>query len=142
MYGMEICDDPFDPHRELGKTDPITEIHIRMEFGNRFVYLKTRAPTLEEFHTLLSIKMTNEAHWDPSKVGRRQLLWEEEERRALIGNVRIDPHTISRMWPEQPQLKMDESEFDICSHHVQPSTAKGRYNSKTSSISASHIMLQ
>jgi hypothetical protein len=113
MHGMEICNDPSDPHRELGISGPITDIHIPMAFGNSFVYLTTRAPTLEEIRTLPSIKMTNEAPWDPSKVGKRQLWWEEEEQRALIGNVKSDPHTISGMPPEQAQLKMNESEYDI-----------------------------
>jgi hypothetical protein len=37
MYGMEICDDPFDPHRELAITDPVTDTHIPMDFGHSFV---------------------------------------------------------------------------------------------------------
>jgi hypothetical protein len=93
---MEICNDPFDPHRDLGITDPVTNIHIPMEFGNSFVYLKTRAPSLEEIRTHEPVEMTSDAPWDSSKVGKRQLSWEEEERKALIGNVKIDPYTISQ----------------------------------------------
>jgi hypothetical protein len=63
--------------------------------------------------TIEPLEMTSEAPWDPSKVSKHQLLWEEEERKALIGNVKIDQHTISRERLEEPQLKMDESEFDI-----------------------------
>jgi hypothetical protein len=38
MHGLEICNDPFDPHRELGITDPVTELFIPTELGNSFVY--------------------------------------------------------------------------------------------------------
>jgi hypothetical protein len=113
MHGMEICNDPFNSHCELGITDPVTDMHIPMEFGNSFVFFKTRAPSLEEIRTIALIEMTSNMPWDPLKVGKRQLLWEEEERKALIGNVKIDPHTISQERQEEPQLKMDESEFDI-----------------------------
>jgi hypothetical protein len=113
MHGLEICNDTFDPHCELGITDPVTELFVPTELGNSFVYLTTRAPTIEELWTIEPLEMTSQAPWDPSKVGKHQLLWEEEERKALIGNVKIDQHTISRERPEEPQLKMDQSEFDI-----------------------------
>jgi hypothetical protein len=102
-----------DLHREVGITDPITEMFIPIEFGNGFVYITTRAPTIEELWTIEPLKMTSAAPWDPLKVGKRQLSWEEEGRKAFIGNVKIDAYTISSNRPEQLQLKMDESEFDI-----------------------------
>jgi hypothetical protein len=79
MHGIEICDDPFNPNRKIGIKDPVNDIEIPMEFGNSFVYLTTRAPTLEEICNIPPIEMTSDAPWDPSKVGRRQLSWEEEE---------------------------------------------------------------
>jgi hypothetical protein len=68
---------------------------------------------MEEIHNQPHIQMTNEAPWDPSSVGRRQLSWEEEERASLTSSVQINQHTISATRPEQPQLQMDESEYDI-----------------------------
>jgi hypothetical protein len=52
-----------------------------------------------------SIKMTNEAPWNPSTVGC--------EKRALIGNVKIDAITINCERPDEPQLQMHEAEYDI-----------------------------
>jgi hypothetical protein len=106
MHGIEICDDPFDPNRKIGIKDPVNEIEIPMEFGNSFVYMTTRAPTLEEIRNIPPIEMTSDAPWDPLKVGRRQLSWEEEERQALISNISINAYTTSRTRPEEPQLHM------------------------------------
>jgi hypothetical protein len=113
MHGIEICDDPFDPNRKIGIKDPVNDIEIPMEFGNSFVYLTTQAPTLEEIHNIPPIEMTSDAPWNPLKVGRRQLLWEEEEQQALISSISINEYTTSRTRPEEPQLHMDECKYDI-----------------------------
>ena len=113
MHGIDLCDNPFDTQRRLGLWDPITEIEIEMDFSNSFVFLITRAPTLDEIRLHKHIEMTNEAPWNPATAGRSQLSWEEEERRALIGSVRIDEQTINGTRPEEPQLKLDEAEYDI-----------------------------
>jgi hypothetical protein len=113
MYGIELCDDPFDPNRTLGIRDPITDTAIPMDFENSFVYLTTRAPTLDEIRTLPTVVMTDEAPWVPSKAGRVQLSWEEEEKKALISNVKIDAHTVNCIRPDEPQLHLDEAEYDI-----------------------------
>jgi hypothetical protein len=113
MHGIDLCDDPFDPHRTIGMWDPTTEINIPMDFAQSFVYLTTRAPTMDEIRTLPSIEMTSDAPWIPSKLGQAQLSWEEEERRAIIGNVTIDEYTISCTRPDEPQLRLDEAEYDI-----------------------------
>jgi hypothetical protein len=48
MHGIELCNNPFDPHRALGIKDARTEFHIPLTFGQSFVYCQTRAPTPEE----------------------------------------------------------------------------------------------
>jgi hypothetical protein len=63
------CDDSFDL---------LTELRIPMDFKNSFVFLTT-TPTQARINSHPSIEMTNDAPWDPSTVGRKQLLWEEEE---------------------------------------------------------------
>jgi hypothetical protein len=113
MHGIEICDDPFDPNQKIGIKDPFNDIEIPMEFGSSFVYLTTQAPTVEEIRNILPIEMTSDAPWDPLKVGQSQLLWEEEERQALISSISIIKHTTSQTRPEEPQLHMDECEYDI-----------------------------
>jgi hypothetical protein len=113
MHGIEICDDPFDSNRKIWIKDPVNEIEIPMEFGNNFVYLTTQAPSLEEIRNIPPIEMTSDAPWDPLKVGQRQLLWEEEERQALISSISINEYTTSHTRLEEPQLHMDECEYDI-----------------------------
>jgi hypothetical protein len=71
MHGIEICDNPFDPHRKIGIKDPVNDIEIPMEFGNSFVYLTTRAPTLQEIRNIPPIEMTSDAPWNPSKIVHR-----------------------------------------------------------------------
>jgi hypothetical protein len=48
MHRIELCDDPFDPTRQLGVTDPFTKMHMPMEFQGNVVYFCSRAPTEEE----------------------------------------------------------------------------------------------
>ena len=66
MHGIEIWDNPFDTSKPLGITDPLTNTYIPMEFGNSFVFLKTRAPALDEVRNMATIEMTSEAPWDRS----------------------------------------------------------------------------
>jgi hypothetical protein len=113
MNGIELCDDPFDPNRTLGIKDPLTDTNIPMDFENSFVYMTTRASTLDKIRTLLTVVMTDEAPWVPSKAGRKQLSCEEEEKRALIGNVKINEYTVNCTRPDEPQLHLDEAEYDI-----------------------------
>jgi hypothetical protein len=101
MHGIELCKDPFDPHRALGITDAQTEFHIPLVFGQSFVYFQTRAPTLEEIQDLPHIEMTSELPWDPASIGLRPLTREEEEKKKLISSVKIDAITIKRR-PEEP----------------------------------------
>jgi hypothetical protein len=126
MHGIELCDDPFDIHRKLGFWDPITEYDIEMDFSNSFVYLTTRAPTLDEIRLHKQIEMTNAAPWNPATAGRSHLSWEEEERRALIGSVKIDAHTINCKRPDEPQLHMDEANTTSYYLHAQRFIASGQ----------------
>ena len=68
-FGISLCDDPYDPHRELGLYDPQTDTAIPFTHKDSAVGLKTRSPTPEEIdqcrpHIILS----DEAPWDPSKM--------------------------------------------------------------------------
>ena len=62
---------------------------------------------------MTTIDMTSDAPWDPSTIGSHQQSREEEEYKALVASVRIDTHTVTRNRPEEPQLPMDEAEYDI-----------------------------
>jgi hypothetical protein len=113
MHGIELCDNPFDPTRALGFVDPFSETNVPMEFGRSVVSFKSWAPTKEEICTLAQVEMTSEERWDPSKVGQRHRLREEEEQRKLIASFHADLHTISVERPEEPQLNFGEAEYDI-----------------------------
>jgi hypothetical protein len=111
-HGIELCDGPFDSHGQLGITDPLTELTIPMDFKNSFVFLMTQAPTLAEINSHPYIEMADDAPWDPLTVGRKQLLWEEEQQ-AIIGSVTINDCMINCTMPEEPQLHLDGTKYDI-----------------------------
>ena len=64
VHGIEISDNPFDKAKPLGIRDETQEIHIPMAFGNSFVSLKTRAPSMDEIKNNRVIEMTSEASWN------------------------------------------------------------------------------
>jgi hypothetical protein len=113
MHGIELCDDPFDPMRQLGVTDPFTETHVPMEFQGNVVYFCSRAPTEEEIRTLANVELTSDKWWDPSTVGRRHWWREEEEHQKIIASVQVDPQMISAEWPREPQLQYSKAEYDF-----------------------------
>jgi hypothetical protein len=84
MNGIELCDNPFNTNQRLANQDHLTDIEIPTEFANSFVFFKTRAQSLDEIQTCPSMAMTDEAPWNPLKARHAPLLWEEEERQALV----------------------------------------------------------
>ena len=112
-HGIELNDNPFDTREQLGFKDPITEQEIPMALHNSFVYLTTRAPTMEEINNNPSIEMTAESPWDPTMVRIPDLSREEEERRRMVAGIQLDNLAIEAGRPEEPQLHFGESEFDL-----------------------------
>ena len=113
MRGIELCDDPFDPTRELGVRDPFTETHVPMEFKSNVVYFYSRAPTEEEIRTLANVEWTSDERWDPFTVGKRHRSREEEEHQKIVASVQVDPQTISAEGLREPQLQYGEAEYDL-----------------------------
>ena len=64
-YGVAICDDPTDPHRELGFHLGDDEI-LPLEMRGSTCGMTTRAPTNNELETCRNIYMSDEQHWDPN----------------------------------------------------------------------------
>ena len=65
-YGISFCDDPRDPHRQLGIYDPVTDTNIPMRMNGSFASMDTRCPTEEELETCTKIYLSDEEHWNPS----------------------------------------------------------------------------
>ena len=69
-FGISWCDDPWDPHHNLGMTlsDPALEIPFDM-VGSTVSFI-TRTPTEQEYKDLFKSRviLTNEMTWDPTKL--------------------------------------------------------------------------
>jgi hypothetical protein len=88
-HGIQLCDDPWDPHQSLSIQDPETGTEVPLEYGASIVFANTRAPTLEELQSnLLTIVMTGEV-WNPSEEGSTPKSRELEERASLIASVHL-----------------------------------------------------
>lgn len=69
IFGISLCDDPFDPHRDLSIYDPHTDIYIPLSMSATTVMLTTRAPTQDEIqHCTRTIIMCDDTEWDPHNV--------------------------------------------------------------------------
>ena len=66
-YGIPICDDPMDPHRELGMNID-DDLFIPLVMNGSTCGLTTRCPTDDELHTCRIFTLSNEQHWDPTDV--------------------------------------------------------------------------
>ena len=66
-YGIGVCDDPTDPHRELGIYVDDDDI-IPLSMSGSTCGLTSRAPTDEELHTCKTLTMCDEQHWDPTEA--------------------------------------------------------------------------
>jgi Reverse transcriptase (RNA-dependent DNA polymerase) len=68
VTGIQICDDPFDPHRHLGIHDPATGISIPLEMSGSFAALVTRLPSLHEIEHCRRIILSSPQPWDPERL--------------------------------------------------------------------------
>jgi hypothetical protein len=78
-FGIQICDDPFDPHRKLGIYDPVMNTHICMQMHGSITYLMIRVPTWQELRDCPQFIMTNDDDWDPSTLHLSFKLKDEEK---------------------------------------------------------------
>ena len=66
-FGIQICDDPMDPHRELGITMD-DEYFIPMSMDGTTCGFVSRCPTVEELESSRTFILSDEQHWDPHHV--------------------------------------------------------------------------
>ena len=65
-FGVSLCDDPSDPHRDLGIYDSDSGLFFPMTMQGSFCTLLTRCPTLDELEHCRHVILSDEHHWDPS----------------------------------------------------------------------------
>ena len=85
-FGIDLCDDPYDPHRSLRLLDNDTGITIPFVTKGSTVLFCTHAPSQTELDTCLHVVLTNDAPWDPQNLElmppSRSL--EEEEQNRIV----------------------------------------------------------
>jgi len=64
--GIVLSDDPFDTGRAFGITDPESGAVVPFTMQGSFAGVRTRVPTLIEYHESPRIVMTSDAVWDPN----------------------------------------------------------------------------
>ena len=69
-FGISWCDDPWDPHRDLGMILSKPALEIPFDMIGSTVSFTTRTPTEQEYKDLFKsrIVLTNEMTWDPNKL--------------------------------------------------------------------------
>ena len=65
-FGVSLCDDPTDPHRDLGIYDEVSDTFIPMVMNGSFCSLLTRCPTKEEMDQCRKVYLSSEEMWDPN----------------------------------------------------------------------------
>jgi hypothetical protein len=59
-YGLLVCDDPTDPHRELGFVDPVTNISVPFKMKGSVAMFLTCTPTIDEIDSCDKVIMCSE----------------------------------------------------------------------------------
>jgi hypothetical protein len=108
---LSVCDDLFDPNRELGFYDPVSDMSVPLEMDSVAV-LKTRVPSINEVHSCPHIVMTSDAEWDPKSFSGCMLTQEEKEQMHITAGVKVSDVNIDA-YPNQPQFISDTSESDV-----------------------------
>ena len=66
-YGIQLCDDPIDPHRKLG-IHPIDDCFIDLHMNGSTCGFLMQYPTDENLANCRHITMSDEENWDPSTI--------------------------------------------------------------------------
>jgi Reverse transcriptase (RNA-dependent DNA polymerase) len=68
ITGVQICDDPFDPHRSLGIFDPVTDISVPLDMFGSFAGVETRLPSPQEVNECRKLPLSSNQQWDPQST--------------------------------------------------------------------------
>ena len=86
--GIQLCDDPFDPFRNISIYDPVNDLTIPLHMNGTICYLNTRVPTPQELKDCPHIVMTSDLPWDPSVLDTTFAPKEEEHLFRGIREIR------------------------------------------------------
>ena len=67
-FGISLCDDPTDTHRDLGIYDPSSDLMIPMTMKGSICSLMTRCPTYDELDNCTHIFLSDEHNWSTDAV--------------------------------------------------------------------------
>ena len=67
-FGINLCDDPYDPNRGLRMVDPDNGLHLPFMMKGTIIYLDSRFPTQEEFDNCQHITLTHDKPWNPQNI--------------------------------------------------------------------------
>jgi hypothetical protein len=112
VFGISLCDDPFDPYRKLEIRDPETGMVIPLSMHGKTCYFDSRVPSKFELDNCPHIVMTNNEMWDPANLRLGQNSSEEEEYHRLVSSVTINQETVDCK-PNEPQMEFDANETDV-----------------------------
>jgi hypothetical protein len=87
LFGISLCDDPFDPFRKLEMTDTETGTVIPLAMHGSTCHFRSRVPTKLELDTFPRIVMTSDELWDPASLFQ-QTSSEEEAHTRLASDRR------------------------------------------------------
>ena len=91
-FGIQICDDPTDPHRKLGIEAP-ENLFIPMPMEGSTYGLTTHPPTDDDIHECQNILLSDEFDWNLSNNFLKFLQW----RRSIgQGQIFIDTSILLR----------------------------------------------
>lgn len=90
-FGIDLCDDPFDPYCSLRALDPDSGVTIPFETSGTTIYFDSRCPTQAELDTCMHINMTHNAPWDPQNIelSLHSRSREEEEKSRIVSDLNI-----------------------------------------------------
>jgi hypothetical protein len=112
MFGISLCDDPFDPYRELEMHDPESSLRIPLGMFGSTCFFDSRVPTRHELDYYPRIVMTSDELWDPSSLRLTNSSSEEEEYNRIVSSVHINRETVDCN-PDEPQMDDNANDNDV-----------------------------
>jgi len=64
-YGIQVCDDPTDPNRDIGVELP-RNYFLPFTMRGTTCYFKSRSPDVEELESCRTFQVSDANHWDPT----------------------------------------------------------------------------
>jgi hypothetical protein len=114
IYGISICDDPFDPHRSLGIFDHNTGVTIPFKMFGTTAAVETRSISPNELLNTRQIVMCDSIPWDPSKVALPSSADNNpQDHGYVISKVMVPFERRIRLLNDLPIPTLD---IDTCSH--------------------------